>query len=215
MALNGSDPRLLPISRHDCMNQQRASTTRKTSEMSMLQKEPLRPLTVQATHELQRVVKASSERVDTVRRARAVLALADGQSFTQAAAQAGFKEADSLCTLVRRFHRTGLAALCIAAGRGRKATYTSQQRQGILEELRREPDREGDQSATWSLSLLQRALRRGGLPAIGASTIRRVLHGPATASGAAAPGARRARQCAYAKQAWSPSTIRRPRRNSA
>ena len=144
--------------------------------MSLPQKETLRPLTVQETHALQRVVKASSERVDTVRRARALLALTDGQSFTQAAAQAGFKEADSVSKLVRRFHRTGLAALCIAAGRGRKATYTSPQRQCILEELRCEPDRERDQSATWSLSLLQRALRRGGLPAIGASTIRRVLH---------------------------------------
>ena len=144
--------------------------------MSMPQKEPLRPLTVQETHELQRIVKASSERVDTVRRAKALLALTDGQSFTQAAAQAGFKEADSVSKLVRRFHRTGLAALCIAAGRGRKATYTSPQRQCILEELGREPDRERDQSATWSLNLLERALRRGGLPAIGASTIRRILH---------------------------------------
>lgn len=144
--------------------------------MSTPQKEPLRPLTGQEMQELYRVVKASSERIDTVRRAKALLALTNGASFTQAAAQAGYKEADSVCKLVRRFHRRGLVALCIAAGRGRKATYTSQARQQILEELRRNPDREQHQSATWSLHLLQRALRRGGLPAIGASTIRRVLH---------------------------------------
>ncbi len=144
--------------------------------MSMPPKEPLRSLTVQETRELRRIVKASSERVDTVRRARALLALTDGQSFTQAALQAGFKEADSVCKLVRRFHRTGLAALFIAAGRGRKATYSSQERQQIVEELRSAPDREQDQSATWSLRLLQRALRRDLLPRIGASTIRRVLH---------------------------------------
>lgn len=144
--------------------------------MSTPQKEPLRPLTGQEMQELYRVVKASSERIDTVRRAKALLALTNGASFTQAAAQAGYKEADSVCKLVRRFHRRGLVALCIAAGRGRKATYTSQARQQILEELRRHPDREQHQSATWSLHLLQRALRRGGLPAIGASTIRRVLH---------------------------------------
>jgi len=65
--------------------------------MSMPPKEPLRSLTVQETRELRRIVKASSERVDTVRRARALLALTDGQSFTQAALQAGFKEADSVC----------------------------------------------------------------------------------------------------------------------
>ncbi len=142
----------------------------------MPQKERLRPLTVQETHELHQIVKASSERVDTVRRARALLALSEGQSFTQAAAQAGFKEADSVGKLVQRFHRTGLAALLIATGRGRKATYSSQQRQQILEKLRSVPDREQDQSATWSLSLLQRALRRGDLAQIGASTIRRILH---------------------------------------
>ena len=167
---------MLLTSRHGRANRQRASASRKSSEMSSPQKEPLRSLTVQETHELQRLVKASSERVDTVRRAKALVALTDGQSFTQAAAQAGFKEADSVCKLVRRFHRTGLAALFIAAGRGRKATYSSEERQQILEELRSAPDREQDQSASWSLALLERALRRSGLPAIGASTIRRVLH---------------------------------------
>jgi hypothetical protein len=42
--------------------------------MSIPQKEPLRPLTAQETLELHRVVKASSERVDTVKRAKALLA---------------------------------------------------------------------------------------------------------------------------------------------
>jgi len=103
---------LLLTNRHGRANRQRASASRKSSEMSTPQKEPLRSLTVQETHELQRLVKASSERVDTVRRAKALLALTDAQSFTQAAAQAGFKEADSVCKLVRRFHRTGLVLLC-------------------------------------------------------------------------------------------------------
>ncbi len=62
---------------------------------------------------------------------------------------------------MRRFHRTGLSALFIAAGRGRKATYISQERQQVLECLRSTPDRQEDQSATWSLRLLQRTLRRG------------------------------------------------------
>lgn len=144
--------------------------------MSTPQKEPLRVLTAQELQELQRVVKASSERVDVVRRAKALLALTDGQSFTQAAAQAGFEEADSVRKVVRRFHRTGLSALFIAAGRGRKPTYISQERQQVLECLRSTPDRQEDQSATWSLRLLQRTLRRGLLSRIGASTIRRILH---------------------------------------
>ena len=140
------------------------------------QKHPLRTLTEQEERALSQIPKASSERVDTVRRAKAVLAVHAGEPFTVAAQSSGFQSADSVSQLVERFNQQGLAALTIAAGRGRKPTYTSAQRQHILEQLRSTPNREQDQSATWSLRLLQRALRRHLLPHIGASTIRRVLH---------------------------------------
>jgi transposase len=140
------------------------------------QKHPLRTLTEQEERAISQITKASSERVDTVRRAKAVLAVHAGEPFTVAAALSGFKSADSVRQLVERFNQQGLGALTIAAGRGRKPTYTSSQRQHILEHLRSTPNREQDQSATWSLRLLQRALRRHLLPRIGASTIRRVLH---------------------------------------
>jgi hypothetical protein len=39
----------------------------------------------------------------------------------------------------------------------------------------RQPDRRVDGTATWSLTTLQRSLRRSGLPQVGTSTIRRVL----------------------------------------
>ncbi len=45
-----------------------------------------------------------------------------------------------------------------------------------MEEVHRDPDREQDQSATWSLKLLELALRKRTLPDLGASTIRQVLH---------------------------------------
>ena len=140
------------------------------------QKHPLRSLTEQEKRALSQITKASSERVDTVRRAKAVLAVNAGQPFTVAARLSGFSSADSVSQLVQRFNQQGLAALSIAAGRGRKPTYTSRQRQQILEQLRSAPNREQDQSATWSLKLLQRTLRRRLLPRLGASTIRRVLH---------------------------------------
>ena len=50
--------------------------------MSKEQKHPLRALVPQEEQELQRVVKATSERVDVVRRAQALLAVAAGQPFT-------------------------------------------------------------------------------------------------------------------------------------
>jgi hypothetical protein len=42
--------------------------------------------------------------------------------------------------------------------------------------VQRTPDRQEDQSATWSLSLLRKALRATDLPHIASETIRQVLH---------------------------------------
>jgi len=133
-------------------------------------------LSHQEERELQRVVKATSERVDVVKRAKALLAVKAGHEYTQAAREAGLKSGDSVSQLVGRFNQKGLAALVIAPGRGRKASYTQQQRGRILSEVQREPDRQADQTATWSLSRLQRALRRSELPRVARETIRLTLH---------------------------------------
>ena len=77
--------------------------------------------------------------------------------------------------LVERFNQQGLASLHIAAGRGRKAQYTAAQRERIVAELQRAPDRSADATATWSLKTLERALRKEALPQVSASTIRAVL----------------------------------------
>ena len=144
--------------------------------MAHPQKHPLRPLSEQEERELHRIVKASSERIDVARRARALLSVAASQSFAQAAGVAGFKEARSVGKLVKRFNAHGLAALSIAAGRGGKPIYTSEQQARILAEVQRTPDRKGDQTATWSLLLLRDALRKTALPHIAKETIRQVLH---------------------------------------
>ena len=144
--------------------------------MATRQQEPLRPLTIVEQAALTRIVKATSERADRVRRATALLALAGGASFAQAARQAGFRSERSVAKLVGRFHRRGLAALSIAAGRGRRPTYDAAARGRIVATAQRTPDRRADGTATWSLSTLRRTLRRAGLPRVGASTIRRVLH---------------------------------------
>jgi transposase len=144
--------------------------------MAHPQKEPLRALSEQEEQELQRIIKATSERVDVVRRAKALLSVATGKAFTQAAHEAGLKSGDGVGKLVKRFNQHGLAALGIAAGRGRKPTYSSQQQGLILAQLRKAPDREQDQTATWSLMTLRQVLRKQGLGHIGAETIRRTLH---------------------------------------
>ena len=144
--------------------------------MAQSQKQPLRTLTKQEEQELQRLVKASSGRVDVVWRAKALLAVAAGESWTEAAHQAGLKSGDGVGKLVARFNERGLAALTIAPGRGRKPTYTSQERAFIKALVQRPPDREEDQTITWSLTTLRRALRKKQLPHIANETIREVLH---------------------------------------
>jgi len=143
--------------------------------MGRPRKEELRELKEEEQKELKRVVKATSERVDTVKRAKALLAVAAGATLTAAGQEAGLSR-EAVAQMVTRFNRGGLAVLAIAAGRGRKPTYTSEQRARVLAEVQREPDREKDQTATWSLMLLRDALRKTALPQIAAETIREALH---------------------------------------
>jgi hypothetical protein len=75
--------------------------------MAQPQKHPLRLLSKQEEQELRRIIKASSERVDVARRARALLAVAASKSFAQAADVAGFKEVRSVGKLVKRFNTHG------------------------------------------------------------------------------------------------------------
>jgi transposase len=144
--------------------------------MAYPQKEPLRAVSEQEERELQRLANATSERLDVVRRAKALGAVARGKRLTEAAHEAGLKSGDGVGKLVKRFNAHGLAALSIAAGAGRKPTYTSEQRARIMREVQRQPDREENGTATWSLMTLRESLRAADLPDIAAETIREVLH---------------------------------------
>ncbi|MGH2480784.1 MAG: helix-turn-helix domain-containing protein [Ktedonobacteraceae bacterium] len=143
--------------------------------MGIAPKVALRSLTEAEQKSLQTIVKATSERADVVKRAQALLAVSVGCTFTEAGKQAGISR-QAATQLVERFNQRGLAVLLLAAGRGRKATYTSTDRERILQEVRRAPDREKDQTGSWSLSTLQQALRKNGLPHISRDTIAQVLH---------------------------------------
>ncbi|HEX9356635.1 MAG TPA: helix-turn-helix domain-containing protein [Streptosporangiaceae bacterium] len=146
--------------------------------MSRGQKDPLRPLTPQARATLEQVARAQSERADRVARAKALLAVADGATYTAAAARAGRRSGDGVAQLVARFNRLGLAALDRRYGGGPPVQYGPAERDRILAEFQRAPDRERDGTATWSLTTLQRVLRRApdGLPTISTFTIFQTLH---------------------------------------
>jgi transposase len=113
--------------------------------------------------------------VDHVRRATALLAVARTDVFIHAAREAGLRSGTTVADLVARFNHHGLAAVGIASGRGRRPSYNLSARVRIVATAQRPPDRRTDGTATWSLSTLQRSLRRDGFAKLGTSTIRRVL----------------------------------------
>jgi hypothetical protein len=107
-----------------------------------------------------------------------VLAVADGHTTTLAARRAGRKSGDAVAHLVTRFNKEGLFALETRHGGGPPILYTQVERERILKEFRRPPDRRLDGTATWSLVTLQRALRRAadGLPHVSTFTILQAIH---------------------------------------
>ncbi len=142
------------------------------------QKDPLRPLTTDEHAALTRLSRAHAEPAALVARAKALLAVAAGQSFTDAARTAGRKSGDAVAHLVARFNRAGLAAVTPGHGGGQPKRYTPCEQERILCEVQRAPDREKDQTGTWSLATLQRALRQApdGLPTVSTYLIWQVLH---------------------------------------
>src|SRR4051794_9347019 len=137
--------------------------------MSRQRKDPLRPLTADERQELTRLSRSLSAPAAHVERARALLAIAEGASDTAAAHQVGRRHNETISAWVSHFNREGLAAVRPGHGGGPRIRYGADAQQRILAEWARTPQREQDGTATWFLSLLQRALRQGadGVPSAG------------------------------------------------
>jgi transposase len=146
--------------------------------MSRHQKDPLRPLTAGERKELTRLGRSQSAPAAEVDRARALLAIAEGASYTAAARLVGRGHNETISAWVSRFNREGLSAVRPHHGGGPRIRYGVHEQQRILAEWARLPERETDGTATWSLSLLQKALRQApdGLPRVSRFTIARTLH---------------------------------------
>ncbi len=145
--------------------------------MSRCKVNPLRPLSDEDLLKIQRLSRSGSEAAETVARAKALLAVAEGYEYVEAARRAGWRSGDAVSRLVGRVNARGLEALLRRAGQGAKKTYTVVERRKILDCARRAPDPVRDGTATWSLVTLQRALRCDpALSQISTYTIWAVLH---------------------------------------
>src|SRR5712691_12335486 len=107
--------------------------------MTRRQHDPLRILTLEEWHTLERIARSGRERADRVARAKALLAVAGGASYTAAATTAGRRSGDAVAQLVARFNTKGLAALEVRHGGGPAVQYGPQARERILAEFRRTP----------------------------------------------------------------------------
>ena len=115
--------------------------------MSRHQKDPLRPLTAAERKELTRLSRSPSAPAAEVDRARALLAIAEGPSYT-AAHLVGRGHNETISAWVSRFNREGLAAVRPHHGGGPRLRYGVHEQQRILAEWARAPQREQDGSAT-------------------------------------------------------------------
>jgi transposase len=146
--------------------------------MSRSASEPLRPLTKEESQELHRVSRATSEMHIRRQRATALLAVSEGKSLSEAARLVGWKSHEPVTQVTRRFNRMGLGALSDLPRPGHHRRYGPAEHARILQEANRPPDRLEDATGTWSLTLLQRALRAAsdGLPRVSTFTILHTLH---------------------------------------
>jgi transposase len=143
--------------------------------MTRRRSDPLRALADTERTELLHLSRSWSAPAGQVARANALLAVADGHSYTAAAHMAGRHQGDTIAR--SRFNHEGLAAMVPRHGGGPRVRYGDDQRRRILAEVARAPDRERDGTATWSLTTLRAALRRAddGLPAVSTFTLWRTL----------------------------------------
>ena len=145
--------------------------------MARQQKDPLRDLAADEYQFLERVSRSGSAPASHVARAKALLAVSRGHSYAEAARLAGRRSGDAVSMLVSRFNGEGIGAIEPRHGGGPPVVYKEAERERILKEARRTPERVQDGTATWTLRTLQQTLRQApdGLPSVSIYTIRATL----------------------------------------
>jgi transposase len=118
--------------------------------MTRRKNEQLRTLTEEEQEWLERISRSHTEPASHVARAKEILAVAEGKSYSQAAQLAGRKAGDAVSHLVKQFNREGIATIQPSHGGGPRRKYTATERERVLREVRRTPDPERDGTKTWS-----------------------------------------------------------------
>ena len=105
--------------------------------MSRRPKDPLRPLRDMERTALARLSRSRSAPAAQVARARALLAVAEGQSYTMAAALVGRATGDTVARWAAGFNRDGSAAVVPRYGGGHRVRYGEAEQRRIPAEVAR------------------------------------------------------------------------------
>lgn len=145
--------------------------------MSRRKAHELREMSSEEQMELEAISRERSGAAEWVIRAKILMQVRNGAEYETAAREVGRRDGDRVAALVKRFNAEGLAALESRHGGGPRILYGVAERARIIREVQRQPTCEGDGTARWSLSTLQRTLREAsdGLPQVSEYTIRKVL----------------------------------------
>ena len=131
--------------------------------MARPHKDQLRALTDEESQWLLKLSQSRMAPASHVQRARLLLEIAAGKTYMDACRITGRLSSDKVGELVTRFNQEGLAAIRLRHGGGPPVSIGPEQRALILSEARRQPTAEQDDTATWSVTLLRRALNKKGL----------------------------------------------------
>jgi hypothetical protein len=102
------------------------------SEVMMSRQDCGRARPAEEQRQLERPSRVQAEPAASVTRAKALLAVAGGQSFTAAARTAGRQSGDAVAYLVARFNREGVAAVYPGHGGSQPKRYSVIEHERIL-----------------------------------------------------------------------------------
>src|SRR5512133_1072962 len=103
--------------------------------MTRRQKNPLRELTEEERIWLEKIARSASEPAVNVARAKEILSVADGKTYTEAAKLAGRRSGDMVSAVVQRFNQDGLNAIEPGWKGNRTQKYSVAERERILAEF--------------------------------------------------------------------------------
>lgn len=147
-------------------------------KMLRTRRRPVGEISSEDQIELEALSQSSAAPYAWVERAKAIVLVQHGYSYAETGRRIGRKNGDGVSALVKRFNAEGLAAIIPRHGGRPQPKYTSAQRARIVTEMGRQPTAEADGTNSWSLVMLQKALRAAadGLPEVSTETISRVVH---------------------------------------